>query len=238
MTADGLTLEGLSAGYGPLRVLHDLDLQIARGSRVGVVGLNGHGKSTLLRSVAGLAGWSSGRITWCGVRLDGRRPDELVRLGVVIVPQGDALFPGISVRENIEAGAYAKDSWPHRRKRLPEVLAVFPPLQALLPRAAGTLSGGERRMVSLARSLMRRADLYLVDEPSLGLAQGIATTVVARLMTADLHDRTVVIAEQNRTLIEPHITALLRMHCGRLEPAQEPPNEDLPAQDTRRQALS
>lgn len=221
MTSDGLHIQSLSAGYGPLRVLHDLTLDVSAGSRVGIVGLNGHGKSTLLRSVVGLAGWCDGEIRWQGERIDGLRPDQLVTRGVVIVPQGDALFPGISVRDNISAGAYAKGSWGSRRSRLQEVLEIFPPLEPLLARPAGTLSGGERRMVSLARSLMRRAQLYLIDEPSLGLAQGIAKRVIESLMTADLTGQTVMIAEQNRALIEPHLTTLFRMHSGRLQPAPD-----------------
>ena len=168
-----LEVRGLSAGYGPLRVLHDIDLAVAQGERVGLVGLNGHGKTTLMRSVMGLVDWRRGQIELDGKSIMRTPAHRLARAGVVLIPQGDALFPGLSVRDNLDSGAFAA-GWRQRKRRRERVLRLFPRLAERLDQAAGTLSGGERRMCSLGRGLMSDARVFLIDEPSLGLAPGIA----------------------------------------------------------------
>src|SRR5437016_5292619 len=112
-----LDVRRLSAGYGPVRVLHDVDLQVAVGERIGLLGLNGHGKTTLLRAIVGLVGWRRGEIVLHGRPVMKEPTHRLARAGVVMIPQGDALFQGLTVRENLDAGAFPKKAWKARRRR-------------------------------------------------------------------------------------------------------------------------
>jgi branched-chain amino acid transport system ATP-binding protein len=219
-----LEMSGVSAGYGPVRVLHDLNLQVESGERVGLVGLNGHGKTTMLSTIVGLTGWQDGSITFEGEEIGGRRTHGvgrktpgIVRRGIALAPQGDAIFPGLTVRENLDSGAYTRASWRSRRRRREHVLDVFPPLAKLLRQSAGTLSGGERRMVSVGRALMSDSKLYLVDEPSLGLAPKISLSLVSALCSIDLGDGAMIIAEQNLPLLEGKVDRVLGMHAGELK---------------------
>ena len=210
-----LEVRRLSAGYGPLRVLHEIDLAVAAGDRVGLVGLNGHGKTTLLRSVMGLVDWRRGEIELDGRSILRTPTHSLARAGVVMIPQGDALFPGLSVRDNLDSGAFAA-GWRERRKRRERVLQLFPRLADRLGQSAGTLSGGERRMCSLGRGLMSDARVFLIDEPSLGLAPGVAAGLYSTLRELDLEGGTLVLAEQNQTLLEGWIDRIVRIHGGRV----------------------
>jgi branched-chain amino acid transport system ATP-binding protein len=210
-----LEVRGLSAGYGPLRVLHDVDLAVAAGERVGLVGLNGHGKTTLLRSVMGLVDWRRGEIELDGKSILRTPAHRLARAGVVLIPQGDALFPGLSVRENLDSGAFAA-GWRERKRRRDRVLRLFPRLADRLGQSAGTLSGGERRMCSLGRGLMADARVYLIDEPSLGLAPGITSGLYSTLRELDLAGGTLILAEQNQTLLEGWIDRIVLVHGGQI----------------------
>jgi branched-chain amino acid transport system ATP-binding protein len=221
-----LEVRKLSAGYGPLRVLHDIDLAVAQGERVGLAGLNGHGKTTLLRSIMGLVDWRRGEIELDGKSIVRTPAYKLARAGVVLIPQGDALFPGLSVRDNLDSGAFAA-GWPERKKRRDRVLRLFPRLADRLGQSAGTLSGGERRMCSLGRGLMTNARVFLIDEPSLGLAPVVAAGLFSTLRELDLEGGTLILAEQNQTLLEGWIDRIARVHGGRIigiEPGGAPPN--------------
>lgn len=210
-----LELRQLSAGYGPLRVLHDIDLPVAAGERVGLAGLNGHGKTTLLRSIMGLVDWRRGEIELDGKSILRTPAHKLARAGVVMIPQGDALFPGLSVRDNLDSGAFAS-GWRERRRRRERVLQLFPRLAGRLGQSAGTLSGGERRMCSLGRGLMSDARVFLIDEPSLGLAPGLAAGLYSTLRELDLEGGTLILAEQNQALLEGWIDRIVRIHGGRI----------------------
>jgi branched-chain amino acid transport system ATP-binding protein len=210
-----LEVRKLSAGYGPLRVLHDVDLAVAAGERVGLVGLNGHGKTTLLRSVMGLVDWRRGEIELDGKSILRTPAHKLARAGVVLIPQGDALFPGLSVSDNLDSGAFAL-GWRERKRRRDRVLQLFPRLADRLGQSAGTLSGGERRMCSLGRGLMTDARVYLIDEPSLGLAPGIAAGLYSTLRELDLGGGTLILAEQNQTLLEGWIDRIVLVHGGQI----------------------
>jgi branched-chain amino acid transport system ATP-binding protein len=219
-----LELVSVSSGYGPVRVLHDINLDINAGERVGLVGLNGHGKSTLLSTIVGLTGWQDGSILFEGREIGGRRTHGvgrrtpgIVRQGIALAPQGDAIFPGLSVKDNLDSGAYTSSSWRSRKRRRDHVLDIFPPLGKLLGQSAGTLSGGERRMVSVGRALMSDSKLYLVDEPSLGLAPKISLSLVTALCNIDLGDGAMIIAEQNLPLLEGKVDRVLGMHAGELK---------------------
>lgn len=219
-----LEVQGLSGGYGPLTVLHDLDLTVRAGERLAIVGLNGHGKTTLFRAISGLTGWQRGSILLRGHQVGGERTTgpgrhthRIVRLGLAHMPQGDAIFPGLTVEQHLDCGAYTRSAWRARGQRKEQLLEVFTPLRALLRATAGTLSGGERRMVSLARGLMADAVLYLVDEPSLGLAPIVSLNVVEALMRIDLGAGAMVIAEQNLSLLSGRVDRVMGMHAGRLK---------------------
>jgi branched-chain amino acid transport system ATP-binding protein len=225
MTA-ALAVRGLSAGYGPVRVLHDVSLEVALGQRVGLLGLNGHGKTTLLRAIVGLVGWREGEIEVHGRSVTKRRTYALARSGVVMIPQGDALFPGLTVRENLDAGAFPAKAWRRRRARREFVIDLFPRLGDRLKQPVGTLSGGERRMVSIGRGLMNEADLYLIDEPSLGLAPGIVSALMDSLFSVPVEGGALVLAEQNRVLIDGRVDTIVHVHGGqivRVEPGTAPP---------------
>ena len=219
-----LNIKGLSAGYGPLRVIHDLDLIINSGERLGLVGLNGHGKTTLLYGIAGLTGWQRGSIMFNGKQIGrtrsqgpGRYTHHIVRLGLSIMPQGDEIFNGLTVEEHLDSGAFTKEAWRTRKQRKEQVLDLFDPLRKLMNTPVGRLSGGERRMVSIGRGLMTDAKLYLADEPSLGLAPKIGISVMQALLKIDLKDSAMLIAEQNVALLEGRVDRVIGMHAGKLK---------------------
>lgn len=217
-----LEIEKLSAGYGPLRVLHEIDMIVRAGERIGLVGLNGHGKTTLIRALTHMAGWQQGSIQLAGEEIGGarslgagRRTPGLVRKGIAVAPQGDAIFPGLSVRKHLECGAFSKLAWRERRMRIDRVFDIFPPLRPLEHALVGKLSGGERRMVSIGRMLMTEARLYLVDEPSLGLAPKISHRVMEALWDLPVTGA-MIIAEQNVSLLTGRADRIIGMHAGRL----------------------
>ena len=219
---DLLDVRQLSAGYGPLRVLHEVDLRVAAGERLGLVGLNGHGKTTLMRALTHMAGWQQGSIRLDGDEIGGtrslgagRRTPALVRRGIGVAPQGDAIFPGLSVRKHLECGAHTREAWRDRRRRIEHIFDIFPPLAPLQHALVGKLSGGERRMVSIGRMLMTEARLYLIDEPSLGLAPKISERVMEALWALPV-EGAMIIAEQNVALLTGRCDRVIGMHAGRL----------------------
>ena len=173
--AEHLGLKGVAAGYGAEPVVRGVDLAVGRGEVVTVVGPNGAGKSTVLKAVVGIISLSEGEVTLGGERIDGLRTDEVARRGVGYVPQVRDVFETLTVRENLEMGGYRL-----RRGRLADrvadVVALFPALGRLLGRQAGTLSGGERKMLAVARVLMPEPSLLVLDEPTAGLAPQVAQT--------------------------------------------------------------
>jgi branched-chain amino acid transport system ATP-binding protein len=181
-----------------------------------------------MRAIVGLVDWRTGAIESGGTDLMKTPTHRLAREGIVLIPQGDSLFPGLSIRDNLDAGAFAPANWRRRAESRERVVEIFPRLGQRMKQVVGTLSGGERRMCSIARGLMAEAHIYLVDEPSLGLAPGIAETIVRTLCSLDLGGGALVLAEQNRTLLEGRIDRIVRIHAGKVAgiepgtPAQEP----------------
>ena len=217
-----LEVRQLSAGYGPLRVLHEVDLTVRAGERLGLVGLNGHGKTTLMRALTHMTSWQQGSIKLDGEEIGGarslgagRRTPGLVRRGIGVAPQGDAIFPGLSVRKHLECGAHTKVAWRDRQQRIERVFDIFPPLRHLEHALVGKLSGGERRMVSIGRMLMVEARLYLVDEPSLGLAPKISERVMTALWDLPV-EGAMIVAEQNVALLTGRCDRVIGMHAGRM----------------------
>ncbi len=219
-----LNVQGLSAGYGALRVIHDLDFIIHAGERIGLVGLNGHGKTTLFYGIAGLTGWQRGSILFNGVQIGrtrsqgpGRYTHLIVRQGLAIMPQGDEIFHGLTVEEHLDSGAFTRQAWNTRKTRKEQVLDLLEPLRPLLKTPVARLSGGERRMVSIGRGLMTDAKLYLADEPSLGLSPKIGIGVMEALLKIDLSHSAMIIAEQNVALLEGRVDRVIGMHAGKLK---------------------
>ncbi len=219
-----LNVQGLSAGYGALRVIHDLDFIIHAGERIGLVGLNGHGKTTFFYGIAGLTGWQRGSILFNGVQIGrtrsqgpGRYTHQIVRQGLAIMPQGDEIFHGLTVEEHLDSGAFTRQSWSTRKTRKEQVLDLFEQLKPLLKTPVARLSGGERRMVSIGRGLMTDAKLYLADEPSLGLAPKIGIGVMQALLKIELSHSAMIIAEQNVALLEGRVDRVIGMHAGKLK---------------------
>lgn len=217
-----LEIRQLSAGYGPLRVLHEIDLTVKAGERIGLVGLNGHGKTTLIRAVTHMTGWQQGSIRLDGEEIGGtrslgagRRTPGLIKRGIGVAPQGDAIFPGLSVRKHLECGAHTRAAWKERNARIDRIFDIFPPLRPLEHALVGKLSGGERRMVSIGRMLMTEARLYLIDEPALGLAPKISQRVMAALWALPV-EGAMIIAEQNVSLLTGRADRVVGMHAGRM----------------------
>jgi len=192
-----LVVEGLEVTYGETQILWGVSFTVAAGSITALVGSNGAGKTTTLRTVAGLVAPRGGRIEFAGRVIAGRPSRDVVAAGVSIVPEGGRIFPAMTVRENLKMGAYTPHARPRARATMDELFALFPILRERLEAPAGTLSGGERQMLAIARGLMSQPRLLMLDEPSLGLAP----TVVLRLydVIRELHRGgiTILLVEQN-----------------------------------------
>jgi len=165
-----LDLREVSAGYGPIEVLHRVSLSVGEGEIVALIGANGAGKSTILMTVCGIIPCRSGEILFRNILLNTLAPDRIVALGLSQVPEGRHVFPDLTVRENLELGAYLRRDFAAMRQDLDYVHELFPVLAQRRRQAAGTLSGGEQQMLAIGRAIMARPALLLLDEPSMGLA--------------------------------------------------------------------
>jgi branched-chain amino acid transport system ATP-binding protein len=191
-----LEIRGLETAYGDSQVLFGISLEVDRGEVVALLGRNGAGKTTTLSSVMGLVSARAGSIRFDGAEIRGRQPFEACRAGLGFVPENCRLFPGLTVAENFAAGRRPARAGPSRWD-LAEVLQLFPDVEKFLGRPAGTLSGGEQRMVAIARTLLGNPTVLLLDEPSEGLAPLVVAAILERLKRLKAAGTTVLISEQN-----------------------------------------
>jgi len=191
-----LAIEKLQVAYGKVQALWDVTLEVPDGEIVALVGANGAGKTTLLKTVSGLLRRQSGSITFDGKHIEEASPPEIVRHGVVHVPEGRKLFPELTVIDNLLMGAYTI-SQSERPQRLERVFSVFPVLQERQKQIAGTLSGGEQQMVAIGRGMMAGPKLLMLDEPSLGLAPLLVEEVFGVITEINRLGVTVLLVEQN-----------------------------------------
>ncbi len=193
-----LKLDGVDIYYGNIQALWQVALGVEAGEVITIVGSNGAGKSTILRGITGLIKPRQGSIAFEGRRIDGLSPDQIVRLGVSMVPEGRELFPRMTVQENLELGAaYIDRAYARTADSLEWVLTLFPILRERSRQLAGTLSGGEQQMLAIGRALMSRPKLLMLDEPSLGLAPLLVAGVFRTVQQINREGVTLLLVEQN-----------------------------------------
>ena len=192
-----LEVTGIDAFYGKVQALWDVTFRVAKGEIVTIIGANGAGKSTTLKTISGLLKPRRGQIVFEGADVTGLAPNRLVELGIVLIPEARQLWPAMSVLENLEMGAYSRTARPARAQTLQSVFAMFPLLKQRVRQRAGTLSGGEQQMCAIGRGLMARPRLLLLDEPALGLAPLLMREVFASLKSIREQGVTIVLVEQN-----------------------------------------
>ena len=195
-----LKVEKLDFAYGDLKVLWGIDLEVREGEIVTVVGANGAGKSTTLRTVSGLIRPRSGEIWFEERRIDRVPPHEIVALGVSQAPEGRKIFGRLSVMENLQLGAYQRQAATEIADDLERVLTLFPRLRERTRQDGGTLSGGEQQMLAIARALMARPRLLLLDEPSMGLSPVLVETIFRTIIEINRSGTTILLVEQNAAM--------------------------------------
>jgi len=194
---DDLVISHLTAGYGHQSVLHDLSMRVEAGGLTALIGPNSHGKTTLLRAISGLIPAKSGEIRLGAERISGLGAEAVVARGMVHVPQGDLLFPDMTVLENLRMGAFLPAAARQERTVLDEVYALLPKLRDRGNQVARTLSGGERRMVGIGRGLMACGRVLMLDEPSLGLAPIVIEQIYEVIAGLRSAGRTILLVEEN-----------------------------------------
>ena len=228
-----LEIEGLEAGYGSVQILWEVDLSVGDGEIVALIGANGAGKTTLLRAITGEIKPFGGSVRWNGEDIGGLPPEKVVGLGIAHAPEGRRLFAGLSVRENLMMGAY------HRGKRgfdddISRMVTLFPRLGERMDQVAGRLSGGEQQMCAIARALMSRPTLLLIDELSLGLAPNLVQNLLRSLEEISAEGTSILLVEQD---VDAALQLAARgyvLEVGRI--VRTAPSSDLLADPAIRQA--
>jgi branched-chain amino acid transport system ATP-binding protein len=202
--SDVLTLTDVNVFYGAIHALRGVSLTVGRGEVVTLIGANGAGKSTTLRAITGLLTPRSGSIKFQGEEITGLPPHKLVGRGIAMAPEGRGIFANLTVLENLEIGAYLVKDKARIRQDMERGFTLFPRLKERMKQHAGTLSGGEQQMLAIARALMSRPSLLLLDEPSLGLAPLVCHTIFATIDEITAAGTTVLLVEQNANAALKH----------------------------------
>ncbi|MDR0424416.1 MAG: ABC transporter ATP-binding protein [Clostridiales Family XIII bacterium] len=209
-----LQIEGLRVNYGGIEAVKGISLEVPEGEIVTLIGANGAGKSTILRTVAGLVKPAGGSIRFQGEEIAGLTPDRIVSRGITLVPEGRRVFPDLTVLENLKIGAYLRKDKPY--KDLEWVYELFPRLDERSWQTAGTLSGGEQQMLALGRALMSRPKLMMMDEPSLGLAPIIVKGIFDIIREINRQGVTILLIEQNANMALHTASTAYVLETGRL----------------------
>jgi len=192
-----LELKGVSSGYGAIEALKSIHLRIDKGEIVTLIGANGAGKSTTLRSITGLVTPAAGDVLFEGRKINGTPTHQITAMGISMVPEGRAIFANLTVLENLEMGAYLQKNKAQNAAELERVYALFPRLKERRKQLGGTLSGGEQQMLAMGRALMARPRVLLLDEPSLGLAPLLVHTIFSAIDAINKEGTTILLVEQN-----------------------------------------
>lgn len=191
-----LLLENLHVSYGPIEVIHGINIEVKKGEIVSLLGSNGAGKTTTLKAISGVVKPTLGKIIFNGEDISRKEPSYIVSKGIIHVPEGRHIFPGLTVRENLLLGAYMRVD-KETRKDIEKVFKYFPILEERKNQLAGTLSGGEQQILAIGRGLMAKPKLLLLDEPSLGLAPKIVSEIFSIIENLKKEGITVLLVEQN-----------------------------------------
>ncbi len=212
-----MRISHLYVRYGSLRALHGVSLEVNEGEILSIVGANGAGKTTLLKTVSGLLRPESGDINYRGKNITGERPDRLVQMGICMVPEGRRVFPNLSVKENLELGAYTVSRRRLRQQLFDLTLHTFPKLKERLLQDAGTLSGGEQQMLAVGRALMGNPKLLLLDEPSMGLSPIITKEIFSLIRNINTEKGiSMILVEQNAHMALEHSQRTYVLETGRV----------------------
>ena len=222
-----LSLENISVSYGAIRALKGVSMHVEQGEVVTLIGANGAGKTTTLRTITGLLSPTEGRILFEGQEISGKPTHQLVARGISMSPEGRGVFANLTVRENLQMGAYLKKNRAEIAEDLERGFRMFPRLKERESQKAGTLSGGEQQMLAMARALMSRPRLLLLDEPSLGLAPLVVHTIFEAIDEIRGEGTTILLVEQNAHAALKHSDRAYVLETGRI--VMEGPSAELAA---------
>jgi branched-chain amino acid transport system ATP-binding protein len=211
-----LEVNNLNTYYGESHVLRDVSVSVNQGEVVVLLGPNGHGKSTLLKSICGLVDKVKGRITYQDQDINGMRAEKIVNMGITYIAENRELFPYMTVLDNLKLGAYSKNARANEKENLERVFELFPRLVDRQKQFASTMSGGEARMLAVARGLMSNADFLCIDEPSLGLQPSLRLEVFSTIKQINKQGKTVFLVEQNIPQIAELADRIYVMEEGRI----------------------
>ncbi|MCD4718803.1 MAG: ABC transporter ATP-binding protein [Desulfobacula sp.] len=211
-----LSIENLNAYYGQAHVLKDVSINVNKGEVVVMLGPNGHGKSTLLKSLCGMVDSRKGKIFYKDQDIIKFSSEKIVNLGITYIAENRELFPYMSVMENLKLGAYSKNARKHEKENMEKVFTLFPRLAQRKKQYASTMSGGEAKMLAIARGLMSNADFLAIDEPSLGLQPNLRTEVAKIIKEINNQGKTILVVEQNIPQITDLADKLYVLEEGRI----------------------
>jgi branched-chain amino acid transport system ATP-binding protein len=229
-----LNVSNLSVSYGAIEAIRNCSLRVEQGEIVTLIGGNGAGKSTMLRTISGLLTPKQGTIQFEGKEIQGQPPHRIAQSGLVHVPEGRGIFANLTVEENLQLGAYSRSDHAEIRKDRERALELFPRVRERLKQAAGTLSGGEQQMVAIARAMLSRPRLLMLDEPSLGLAPQIVQTIFQVIREINNSGTTILLVEQNAAMALKVAHRAYVIEVGSIE--MEGPAAELASSDEVRKA--